>query len=74
MGKKRTNEANRNSFLQFNAGAYAAGGAILGLGAGALGGAISLAFKHSVRFSIDGDPAKWNLFRSAGLFVSVTAK
>ena len=74
FGAASTNEVNRDSFLQFNAGAYAAGGAILGLGAGLLSGAISLAFKHSVRFSIDGDPAKWKEFRSAGLFVPVTAK
>lgn len=55
--------AEPDSFLGYTAGEGAAGGAIIGLPLGAAVGGITILFKNSKSYSIDGDLLKWKLFQ-----------
>lgn len=55
--------AEPDSFLGYTAGEGAAGGAIIGLPLGAAVGGITVIFKNSKSYSIDGDLLKWKLFQ-----------
>ena len=50
-------------FFAYTSGEGAAGGALLGLPLGAAVGGISILFKDSKYYSIDGDLLKWKLFK-----------
>ena len=47
----------------YSAGQGAAAGAVLGGGIGLIVGGITILFKNSVAYAIDGDPVKWKAFR-----------
>lgn len=54
--------ADPDDFLGFTAGEGAAAGALLGGAAGTVIGGISILFKRSETYTINGDQEKWNAF------------
>lgn len=57
--------ADPNEWVGWTAGEGAAGGAIIGLPLGAAIGGISILFKNSKTYLINGDTTKWKAFQSA---------
>ena len=56
--------ANPDEFLGYTAGEGALGGLIVGVPIGATIGALTIPFKNSKHYLINGDPEKWKAFRS----------
>lgn len=56
--------ATDEGFITFGAGEGAAGGAAVGIPIGALIGGLSILFKNSKEYAVNGDPVKWQSFRS----------
>jgi hypothetical protein len=56
--------ADPDEFLGYTAGEGAAAGALIGAPLGAAIGSLTILLKNSRKFLINGDPAKWETFRS----------